>query len=44
MRALWKDYPPQDPEERSEWIIQVEEKLYGTREMQDQLLKAWGFP
>src|SRR5215469_563015 len=44
VKNLWKlDYPPQDPEQRWEWIIEVEEHLYGTRAMQNELLKAWGF-
>src|SRR5215470_1884393 len=44
VKNLWKlDYPPQDRELNWEWIIQVEEHLYGTREMQNELLKAWGF-
>ena len=43
VKNLWKlDHPPQEPELRWEWIDQVEEHLYGTPEMQDQLLKAWG--
>ena len=41
-RNLWKlDYPPQDPELRWIWIYQVEDQLFGTREMQNELLKAW---
>src|SRR6516225_11546412 len=44
VKNLWKlDYPPQDPEQRWTWIYQVEDHLFGTREMQDELLKAWGF-
>src|SRR5215471_8033906 len=44
MKNLWKlDYPPQDPEQRRAWIYEVEDHLFGTREMQDELLKAWGF-
>jgi hypothetical protein len=43
-RNLWKlDYPPQDPEQRWAWIYEVGDHLFGTREMQNQLLKAWGF-
>src|SRR5262245_1202796 len=36
------DYPPQDPELRWTWIYEVEDHLFGTREMQNELLKAWG--
>jgi hypothetical protein len=44
VKNLWKvDYPPQDPELRWPWIYQVEDHLFGTREMQNELLKAWGF-
>jgi hypothetical protein len=44
VKNLWKvDYPPQNPELRWIWIYQVEDHLFGTREMQDDLLKAWGF-
>jgi hypothetical protein len=44
MKNLWKvDYPPQDPEQRWIWIYEVEDHLFGTREMQNKLLKAWGF-
>jgi hypothetical protein len=44
VKNLWKlDYPPQDPELRWIWIYQVEDHLFGTREMQNELLKAWGF-
>ena len=44
MKNLWKlDYPPQDPEQRCIWIYQVQDHLFGTREMQNELLKAWGF-
>jgi hypothetical protein len=44
VKNLWKlDYPPQDPELRWAWIYQVEDHLFGTREMQNELLKAWGF-
>jgi hypothetical protein len=42
VKNLWKlDYPPQDPELRWAWIYQVEDHLFGTREMQNELLKAW---
>jgi hypothetical protein len=42
-KNLWKhDYPPQDPELRWTWIYQVGDHLFGTREMQNELLKAWG--
>jgi hypothetical protein len=44
VRNLWKlDYPPLDPEQRWIWIDQVQDHLFGTREMQSELLKAWGF-
>ena len=44
VKNLWKvDYPPQDPELRWIWIYQVQDHLFGTREMQNKLLKAWGF-
>src|SRR6516225_3233626 len=44
VKNLWKlDYPPQDPEQRWAWIYQVEDHLFGTREMQNELLKAWRF-
>ena len=44
VKNLWKlDYPPHDPEQRWIWIDQVQDHLFGTREMQDELLKAWGF-
>jgi len=44
VKNLWKvDYPPRDPEQRWIWIYQVEDHLFGTREMQNELLKAWGF-
>ena len=44
MKNLWKaDYPPQDPEQRWAWIYQVQGHLFGTREMQNELLRAWGF-
>jgi hypothetical protein len=44
VKNLWKlDYPPQDPAQRSAWIYEVEDHLFGTREMQNELLKAWGF-
>jgi hypothetical protein len=44
VKNLWKlDYPPQDPELRWEWIYQVEDHLFGTREMQNEFLKEWGF-
>ena len=44
MKNLWKlDYPPQEPELRWTWICQVADHLFGTREMQDELLKAWVF-
>jgi hypothetical protein len=44
IKNLWKDdHPPQDPELRWVWIAQVEEHLFGSRKMQDELLKAWGF-
>ena len=44
MKNLWKvDYPPHDPKQRWIWIYQVEGHLFGTREMQNELLKAWGF-
>ena len=44
MKNLWKlAYPPQDLEQRWAWIYQVEDHLLGTREMQNELLKAWGF-
>ena len=44
MKDLWKvDYPPEDPEQRWIWIYQVQEHLFGTREMQNELLRAWGF-
>jgi len=44
VKNLWKlDYPPQDPEQRWIWIYQVQDHLFGTREMQNELLKAWGF-
>jgi hypothetical protein len=44
VRNLWKlDYPPQDPEQRWAWIYEVEDHLFGTREMQNERLKAWGF-
>ena len=43
VKNLWKlDYPPQDPEQRWAWIYEVEDHLFGTREMQNELLKAWG--
>src|SRR6516162_7956536 len=43
VKNLWKlDYPPQDPELRWVWIYRVEDHLYGTRKMQNQLLKDWG--
>ena len=43
VKNLWKlDYPPQAPELRWAWIYQVEDHLFGTREMQNELLKAWG--
>ena len=43
MKNLWKvDCPPQDPEQRWIWIYQVQDRLFGTREMQNELLKAWG--
>ena len=43
VKNLWKlDYPPQDPELRWTWIYQVQDHLFGTREMQNKLLKAWG--
>ena len=43
VKNLWKlDYPPQGPEQRWAWICEVEDHLFGTREMQNQLLKAWG--
>src|SRR5262245_22101573 len=43
-KNLWKlDYPPQDTELRWAWIYQVGDHLFGTREMQNELLKAWGF-
>ena len=42
VKNLWKlDYPPQDPELRWTWICQVEDHLFGTRQMQNELLKAW---
>jgi hypothetical protein len=44
VKNLWKvDYPPQDPEQRWAWIYEVEDHLFGTREMQNELVKAWGF-
>jgi|SRR6516162_8233737 len=44
VKNLWKlDYPPQDPELRWAWIYQVEDHLFGTREMQNELLRAWRF-
>ena len=44
VKNLWKlDHPPQDPEQRWAWIYEVEDHLFGTREMQNELLKAWGF-
>ena len=44
VKNLWKlDYPPQDPELRWAWIYQVEDHLFGTPEMQNELLKASGF-
>src|SRR5262245_24263725 len=44
VKKLWKlDYPPQDPQLRWIWIDQVGDHLFGTREMQNELLKAWGF-
>ena len=44
MKNLWKlNYPPQDPQLRWIWIYQVGDHLFGTREMQNELLKAWGF-
>src|SRR5215469_13250445 len=44
VKNLWKlDYPPQDPELRWTWINEVGDHLFGTREMQNELLKAWGF-
>jgi hypothetical protein len=44
VKNLWKlDYPPQDPDQPWAWIYQVEDHLFGTREMQNELLKAWGF-
>ena len=44
VKNLWKDdHPPQDIQQRWEWIVQVEDHLYGPAKMQDQLLKAWGF-
>ena len=44
VKNLWKlDYPPLDPEQRWIWIYQVEDHLFGTREMQNELLRAWGF-
>jgi hypothetical protein len=44
VKNLWKlDYPPQDPEQRWAWIYEVEDHLFGTREMQNELLRAWGF-
>src|SRR6516164_8722277 len=43
VKNLWKlDCPPQDPEQRCIWIYQVEDHLFGTREMQNELLRAWG--
>jgi hypothetical protein len=44
VKNLWKlDHPPQDPEQLWMWICQVQDHLFGTREMQNELLKAWGF-
>jgi hypothetical protein len=44
VKNLWKlDYPPENPELRWAWIYQVGDHLFGTREMQNELLKAWGF-
>jgi hypothetical protein len=44
VKNLWKlDYPPVDPELRWTWIYQVGDHLFGTREMQNELLKAWRF-
>ena len=44
VKKLWKlDYPPQDPDQRWIWIYQVQDHLFGTREMQNELLKAWKF-
>jgi hypothetical protein len=44
VKNLWKlDYPPHDPEQRSIWIDQVQDHLFGTREMQNELLRAWRF-
>ena len=43
VKNLWKlDHPPPDPEQRWAWIYEVEDHLFGTREMQNKLLKAWG--
>src|SRR5215469_15830271 len=43
VKNLWKlNYPPQDHELRWAWIYEVEDHLFGTREMQNELLKAWG--
>ena len=44
VKNLWKlDYPPQGPDLRWTWIYHVEDQLFGTREMQNELLRAWGF-
>ena len=45
VKNLWNlDYPPLDPEQRWTWICQVEDHLFGTRQMQNELLKAWRLP
>jgi len=42
VKNLWKlGYPPLDLEQRWTWICQVEDHLFGTRQMQNELLKAW---
>src|SRR5215469_9940295 len=42
VKNLWKlDHPPLDPELLWMWICQVQDHLFGTREMQNKLLKAW---
>ncbi len=43
--TLWKQTrPPWGGHEGEEWKRQVEYHLYGPRQMQDALLKAWGYP
>lgn len=44
-KPLWKQRHPQrsEPKDIFAWKKQVEEHLYGTPEMQDALLKAWGY-